>query len=319
MLRFALRRLGLAVITLVILVAVIFLLTRVFPSDPARQLAGPFAPQERVDALNEQYGLDDPLIQQFWRMLKNVFTLDFGESFSSPGTDVMDLVLPALWNSTKLVIFALFLTLPVSIFGGIVAARKKDTLIDRTIVTLGLASASIPEFVSAVLLQYIFGVKLGWFPAIANIPDDAGFFTTLNYLFLPALSIVIVYFGYIARITRAGTIVALDSDYTRTAFMKGLTTTQVVRRHVLRNSLQPTVAVTGTQIGYLFGGLVGLEIVFNYPGLGRLIFKAATTPDFPLLQAGVLTVAVIFMFTTLVADLIIAWMNPRARLNLSDS
>jgi peptide/nickel transport system permease protein len=319
MLRFALRRLGLAVITLVILVAVIFLLTRVFPSDPARQLAGPFAPQERVDALNEQYGLDDPLIQQFWRMLKNVFTLDFGESFSSPGTDVMDLVLPALWNSTKLVIFALFLTLPVSIFGGIVAARKKDTLIDRTIVTLGLASASIPEFVSAVLLQYIFGVKLGWFPAIANIPDDAGFFTTLNYLFLPALSIVIVYFGYIARITRAGTIVALDSDYTRTAFMKGLTTSQVIRRHVLRNSLQPTVAVTGTQIGYLFGGLVGLEIVFNYPGLGRLIFKAATTPDFPLLQAGVLTVAVIFMFTTLVADLIIAWMNPRARLNLSDS
>ena len=319
MLRFALRRLGLAVITLVILVAVIFMLTRVFPSDPARQLAGPFAPQERVDALNEQYGLDDPLIQQFWRMLKNVFTLDFGESFSSPGTDVMDLVLPALWNSTKLVIFALFLTLPVSIFGGIVAARKKDTLIDRTIVTLGLASASIPEFVSAVLLQYIFGVKLGWFPAIANIPDGAGFFTTLNYLFLPALSIVIVYFGYIARITRAGTIVALDSDYTRTAFMKGLTTTQVIRRHVLRNSLQPTVAVTGTQIGYLFGGLVGLEIVFNYPGLGRLIFKAATTPDFPLLQAGVLTVAVIFMFTTLVADLIIAWMNPRARLNLSDS
>ena len=319
MLRFALRRLGLAVITLVILVAVIFMLTRVFPSDPARQLAGPFAPQERVDALNEQYGLDDPLIQQFWRMLKNVFTLDFGESFSSPGTDVMDLVLPALWNSTKLVIFALFLTLPVSIFGGIVAARKKDTLIDRTIVTLGLASASIPEFVSAVLLQYIFGVKLGWFPAIANIPDGAGFFTTLNYLFLPALSIVIVYFGYIARITRAGTIVALDSDYTRTAFMKGLTTSQVIRRHVLRNSLQPTVAVTGTQIGYLFGGLVGLEIVFNYPGLGRLIFKAATTPDFPLLQAGVLTVAVIFMFTTLVADLIIAWMNPRARLNLSDS
>ena len=319
MLRFALRRIGLALITLVILVAVIFMLTRVFPSDPAKQLAGPFAPQERVDALNEQYGLDDPLIQQFWRMLKNVFTLDFGESFSSPGTDVMDLVLPALWNSTKLVMFALVLTLPVSILGGIIAARKKDTLIDRTIVTLGLASASIPEFVSGVLLQYIFGVKLGWFPAIANIPDDAGFFTTLNYLFLPALSIVIVYFGYIARITRAGTITALDSDYTRTAFMKGLTTTQVIRRHVLRNSLQPTVAVTGTQIGYLFGGLVGLEIVFNYPGLGRLIFKAATTPDFPLLQASVLTVAVIFMITTLVADLIIAWMNPRARLNLSDA
>ena len=318
MLRFALRRLGLAVITLVILIAVIFLLTRVFPSDPARQLAGPFAPQERVDALTEQYGLDDPLWQQFWRMVVNVFTLDFGESFSSPGTDVVDLVRPALANSAKLVVFALVLTLPISILGGIVAARKKDTMVDRSIVTLGLASASIPEFVSGVLLQYLFGVRLGWFPAIANIPDDAGFFTTLNHLFLPALAIVIVYFGYIARITRAGTIAALEADYTRTAFMKGLTTSQVLRRHVLRNSLQPTVAVTGTQIGYLFGGLVGLEIVFNYPGLGRLIFKAATTPDFPLLQAGVITVAVIFMATTLAADLIIAWMNPRARLNLGD-
>jgi peptide/nickel transport system permease protein len=318
MLRFALRRLGLAVITLVILIAVIFLLTRVFPSDPARQLAGPFAPQERVDALTEQYGLDDPLWQQFWRMVVNVFTLDFGESFSSPGTDVVDLVRPALANSAKLVVFALVLTLPISILGGIIAARKKDTMVDRSIVTLGLASASIPEFVSGVLLQYLFGVRLGWFPAIANIPDDAGFFTTLNHLFLPALAIVIVYFGYIARITRAGTIAALEADYTRTAFMKGLTTSQVLRRHVLRNSLQPTVAVTGTQIGYLFGGLVGLEIVFNYPGLGRLIFKAATTPDFPLLQAGVITVAVIFMATTLAADLIIAWMNPRARLNLGD-
>ena len=319
MLRFALRRLFLAAITLVILVAVIFSLTRVFPSDPARQLAGPFAPQERVDALTEQYGLDDPLMTQFGNMVVNVFTLDFGESFSSPGTSVVDLVRPALANSAKLVAFALILTLPISILAGILAARRKDTLIDRTIVTVGLASASIPEFVSGVLLQYIFGVRLGWFPAIASIPDDAGLFTTLNYLFLPALAIVLVYFGYIARITRASTIDALEADYTRTAFMKGLTTTRVIRGHVLRNSLQPTVAVTGTQIGYLFGGLVGLEIVFNYPGLGRLIFKAAQAPDFPLLQASVLTVAVIFMLTTLIADLIIAWMNPRARLNLSGS
>ncbi len=316
MLRFALRRLVLALITLVILIFVIFLLTRVFPSDPARQLAGPFAPQERVDELNEQFGLDDPLWQQFGRLLVDVITLDFGESFSQPGEQVVDLVRPALWKSTQLVLFALVMTIPISIAGGVIAARKKDTLLDRGIVTLGLASASIPEFVSGVLIQYVLGVRLGWFPAIATPPDDAGFFTTLNYLFLPALAIVTVYFGYIARITRAGTITALDSDYARTAFMKGMTTTAVVRKHVLRNSLQPTVAVTGTQIGYLFGGLVGLEIVFNYPGLGRLIFRAATAPDFPLLQAGVITVAVIFMLCTLGADLLIAWMNPRARLNL---
>lgn len=316
MLRFAIRRLALALITLVILIFVIFLLTRVFPSDPARQLAGPFAPQERVDQLNEQYGLNDPLPQQFLRMLGNVVTLDFGESLSSPGEQVVDLVGPALWRSAQLVFFALTLTIPLSIAGGVIAARKKDTLLDRAIVTLGLASASIPEFVSGVLIQYVIGVRLGWFPAIAIPPDDAGLLTTLDYLVLPALAIVTVYFGYIARITRAGTITALDSDYARTAYMKGMSTTEVVRKHVLRNALQPTVAVTGTQIGYLFGGLVGLEIVFAYQGLGSLIFRAATAPDFPLLQAGVITVAIIFMICTLGADLIIAWMNPRARLNL---
>jgi len=318
MLRFAVRRALLALITLLILVAIIFLLTRVFPSDPARQLAGPFAPQERVDAIAEANGFNDPLTTQFGRLLKSVVTFDYGDSFSSPGESVVSLVVPALKKSAQLVFFALFLTLPIAILGGIIAARKKDTLLDRLIVTLGLASASIPEFVSGVLLQYIFGVRLGWFPAISNVPDGAGVFTTLDYLVLPALSIVIVYFGYIARITRAGTIAALDADYTRTAFMKGLTTNQVMRKHVLRNSLQPTVAVTGTQIGYLFGGLVGLEIVFNYPGLGRLTFTAATKQDFPLLTACVITVAVIFMITTLLADLIIAWMNPRARLNLGE-
>ncbi|MGI9646438.1 MAG: ABC transporter permease [Ilumatobacteraceae bacterium] len=318
MLRFTLRRIGLALITLLILVVIIFLLTRVFPSDPARQLAGPFAPQERVDQITEENGFDDPLLTQLGDLLRSVVTFDYGESLSSPGESVISLVGDALVNSAKLVAFALVLTLPIAIIGGIIAARRKDTIIDRTIVTLGLASASIPEFVSGVLLQYIFGVQLGWFPAIATFPDDAGILTQLNHLVLPAVAIVIVYFGYIARITRAGTIAALESDYTRTAYMKGLTTNQVMRKHVLRNSLQPTVAVTGTQIGYLFGGLVGLEIVFNYPGLGRLTFTAATKADFPLLTACVMTVAIIFMITTLAADLIIAWMNPRARLQLGD-
>jgi peptide/nickel transport system permease protein len=319
MLRYILRRLALSLVTLVILIAVIFLLTRVFPSDPARQLAGPFGSPERVAELNEDLGLQDPMVTQFGRLLTDVVTLDFGESYSQPGERVLDLIRPRLWNSTKLVGFALLLTLPLSVFGGVVAARRKDTLLDRTIVNIGLASSSIPEFVSGVLLQYVIGVKLGWLPAVTNIPDDASVFTELRYLLLPALAIVFVYFGYIARITRAGTITALDADYTRTAYMKGLSTRSVVRKHVLRNSLQPTVAVTGTQIGYLFGGLVGLEVVFNYPGLGLLILNAATAPDFPLLQAGVMTVAIIFMFCTLGADILIAYMNPRARMNIKES
>ncbi len=318
MLRFTLRRLALSLVTLTILVFVVFALTWLTPGDPARRLAGPFAPQERVDALNEQLGLTEPGYVQFGRLLKSVVTLDFGESFANPGVQVLDLVRPALWNSTKLVVLALLLTLPISIIAGIVAARKKNTLVDRSIVTLGLASASIPDFVSGVALQYLVGIKLGWLPSISNAPDDAGFFGQFEYLLLPAIAVVAVYFGYIARISRAGAIAAFESDYTRTAYMKGLSTNSVVRKHVIRNSLQPTVAVTGTQIGYLFGGLVGLEKVFNYPGLGRLILSAAEAPDFPVLQAGVITVAVIFMLTTLAADLLIAWMNPRARMGIKE-
>lgn len=328
MLRFALRRMALALVTLFILVIVIFVLTRAAPGDPAQRLAGAFALEPRVEEVRTSLGLDDPLPTQFGNLVKDVVTLDFGESFARPGDSVMgDVIQPALWRSTKLVLFALVLTLPISIFGGIVAARKKDTLLDRSIVTLGLASASIPEFVSGVILQYLLGVRLkqgigpiktDFFPSVALIPPDAGIFTQMRFLLLPALAILFVYFGYIARVTRAGTMTALDADYTRTAYMKGLTTSRVVRSHVLRNALQPTVAVTGTQVGYLFGGLVGLEVVFEYNGLGRVILDAANAPDFPVLQAGVLVVAIIFMFTTLAADLLIAWMNPRARLNLGN-
>ncbi len=315
MVQFVVRRLLLSIITLFILLFVVFALTRVFPQDVARQLAGPFAPQERVDLLNEKLGLLDPLPTQFGRLLKGVVTFDFGESFSTPGVQVIDLVRPALWNSAKLVVLSMLIFLPLSIFGGIMAARRKDSRLDRSIVSLGLASASIPDFVSGVILQLVIGVKLGWLPATSSsVPDDAGFFTALKFILLPALAIVLVYFGYIARITRAGAIGVFESDYARTAYMKGLSPSTVIRKHVLRNALQPTVAVTGTQMGYLFGGLVGLERVFNYPGLGNLILKAALAPDLPLLQTGVLVVAVIFMLATLTSDLLIAWMNPRARL-----
>lgn len=319
MVRFIVRRLLLSIVTLFIILLVVFSLTRVFPSDPAKQLAGPFASEERVAQLTENLGLDDPLPTQFFRLVRDVVTLDFGESFSQPGVRVIDLVRPALWNSAKLVFLALLITLPLSIVGGIVAARKKDTIIDRSIVSFGLASASIPDFVSGVLLRFIVGVQLGWLPATSNTPRDAGFFTQVQYILLPALAILFVYFGYIARITRAGAVTALDSDYARTAYMKGLSTSEVVRKHVLKNALQPTVAVTGTQMGYLFGGLVGLERVFNYPGLGNLILRAALAPDFPLLQTSVVAVAVIFMIATLASDLIIAWMNPRARLDVGDN
>lgn len=304
-------------LTLLILLVIVFMLTSVFPSDPARTIAGPFASEETYEQIRARIGADDSKPQQFVALLKDTVTFNFGDSFEL-NTPVRGLLFPALGRSALLVAFALLLVIPLSIVGGIVAARKKDTAIDRGIVTLGVASSSIPEFVSGIVLQYFIGIKLGWFPAIADAPDGSGLFTRLNHLVLPAVAILLVYFGYIARMTRAGTIEAFDADYARTAYMKGLSNRQVIKRHILRNALQPTVAVIGTQVGYLFGGLVALEVLFNYRGLGLLIFRAANKQDLAVLQAGVITIAIIYMIATLAADVFIAWMNPRARLDIKE-
>ena len=313
--RYVLRRVALSIVTLFLLVTLVFFITNVFPADPGRQIAGPFASQEQVDTLNERLGTNDPLINQYGRILRSTATFDFGDSFQVE-QPVSSLLWPALGRSAKLVVYGLVLTVPLAIFAGMFAARRRYTLADRSIVTLGVASSSIPDFVSGVTLQYLIGVKLGWFEVLALAPRGSNLITEMRYLTLPALALVVVYFGYIARMTRAGTIAALDADYTRTAVMKGLPTRHVTRRHVMRNALQPTVSVVGTQIGYVFSGLIGLELIFNYPGLGRLIYNAATSKDFPLLSAGVILVGIIYMLCTLFADLIIAWMNPRARLDL---
>ncbi len=313
MIRFAIRRLATSLITLWLLVTIVFTIVNVLPDDPGRRIAGPFAPQETVDLINERIGANDPLGTQYVRLLRNTATFDFGNSFALD-RPVSDILWPAVGRSSKLVALGLLLTIPLSIAAGVFAARRRNTAVDSAIVTLGLASSSIPEFVSGAILQFLIGVNLGLLPALATIPSDAGFFTQIRFLLLPAIALVVVYFGYIARMTRAGTIQALASDYTRTATMKGLSRRTVTWKHVLRNALQPTVAVVGVQVGYLFGGLIGLEVIFNYPGLGRMIFTAANDKDFPLLTAGVILVGIVYMVFTLLADLMIAWMNPRARL-----
>jgi peptide/nickel transport system permease protein len=316
MTRYVIRRVLLSILTLLLLSTIVFLIVNVFPADPGRSILGPFASQETVDALNEEIGANDPLLQQYGRLLKNVVTFDWGDSFQY-GVPVTDLLWPAFWRSAKLAALGLVLTIPVAIAAGMYAARRRNTLADRTIVTLGLASSSIPDFVSGVALQFFIGVKLGWFKVLAQAPEGSGILTQINYLMLPALALVVVYFGYIARMTRAGTIQALDADYTRTAVMKGISRSQVTRRHLMRNALQPTVSVIGVQIGYIFSSLIALEVIFNYPGLGSLIISAASAKDFPVLEAGVILVGIIYMICTLLADLVIAWMNPRARLEVS--
>jgi peptide/nickel transport system permease protein len=310
--RFLLKRLGLAAISLFLLSVIVFFASQVLPGNVARRILGPFADQAAVEQLNEELGTDQPLLTQYWNWISGILQGDLGESLAL-GVPVSELIGDALVNSLVLAAFAFVLVVPLAILGGVVAALKRDRLTDRVITIGGLSFSTVPEFVTGIFLILVFGLWLGWFPVSANAPDGSSFLTELRYLFLPALTLVILLFGYIARITRAGTIESLDADYTRTAYLKGLPRRTVIRRHVLRNSLLPTIAVVATQTAYLIGGLVVIETLFNYPGMGRLIFTAATQKDFPVLQSGVLVIGIVVLVMTLLADLLYSLLNPRIR------
>jgi peptide/nickel transport system permease protein len=302
----------LSLITLWLLATIVFVIANVLPNDVGRTILGPFAPQESVDALNAKLGTDDPLPEQYVRALRNLVTFDFGNSFQS-GRPVIPLIVAAIGRSGLLAAYALLLTIPIAIAAGLFAGRRRDRPADRAIVLAGLTLSSIPEFVIGTFLVVVVGVQLRLLPVLATPPPNASIVDLARFLAMPALAMAIVYFGYIARMTRAGTIEVLESDYIRTATMKGLTTGQTMRRHVLRNALVPTVAVIGVQIGYLFGGIIGVEKIFNYNGMGQLMLFAAQRKDIPVLTAGVIVIGIVYMAATLAADLIIAWMNPRAR------
>ena len=311
--KFILRRFGLAVITLSLLSVLVFIGTQLLPGDVGRRILGPFANQEAVDALNARLGTDRPVLVQYWDWISSAVTGDLGFSISY-SRPVHELMGRALGNSAKLAGLAFIIVVPLSLLGGIVAALRRGKLTDRIVTVGGLSATVIPEFVSGIVLSLVFAVFLRWLPGTATPPDGASFFTQVRYLILPAICLVLVLFGYIARITRAGVIEALEADYTRTAILKGLPRSKVIRRDVLRNALLPTVAVIATQVGYLIGGLVVVEFLFSYQGIGRLLYDAARNADFPLLAGGVLVVGAIFQVAMLLADLIYSWLNPRLRL-----
>lgn len=314
--RYLLRRLASAVVTLWLLATIVFLIVNVLPGDVGRRVLGPFALKEDVARFNHQIGTDRPLISQYFTTVRRLFTLSFGNSYQT-GRSVNSAIFPALFRSGKLAVLAFVITIPLSIAAGIFAARRQDKLSDRLVVTTGLATSSIPEFVTAAVLMSIFCVhwKLGH--VFANPPSGTSIFGQLPFLLTPAFAMVVAYFGYIARMSRAGVINGLQSDYARTATMKGLSKGAVMRKHILRNALAPTITVISVQIGYLFGGIIGVEKVFNYAGLGSTMLGAVISKDVPVLQGAVLLIGMIYMISTLLADVLIAYLNPRVRLETS--
>lgn len=307
------RRFALSLITLWLLSVLVFAGGQLLPGDAARAILGPLADPRALATLRHQIGLDRPLLIQYWDWISHFVTGDMSRSYVYRAP-VAPYVLTALGFSAKLGAVAFVLVMPLGIAGGVWAALHAGRPIDRIIGVIGLTGTVLPEFVTGIVLIIIFGIWLKVLPISADWPPGASLATQVYYLLLPSVPLVFVLFGYLARMARAGTIAALAADYTRTAVLKGLTPQAVLWRHVLRNALLPTVTVVATQTGYLMGGLVVIEILFRYPGIGGLIYAAARDKDFPMLEAGVLVVGIIQTLAGLGADVVYALLNPRIRL-----
>jgi peptide/nickel transport system permease protein len=313
MLKYILRRLGFLVLTVILTSLMIFVVTQLLPGDVARVILGREAGEAALQNLREELGLDRPLPVQYLTWLGNFIIGDWGESYST-SVPIRDLVLERLGNSLRLAGLTMLIAVPLAVTLGVIAGLNENKTIDNLISIVSLSVVGLPEFVTGLLLIQLLSFRFQIFPANSSISPDMGFFETLPMLVLPALTTTLVLLAYVARLTRAGVIEELKQGYVRTAVLKGLPRQTVIVKHVLRNALLPTITVIAISFGWLISGLIVVENVFNYPGLGRLMTFAIDRRDLPLLQAITLVAVLGFALANLIADLLYAYLNPRIRL-----
>ena len=317
--RFILRRLGFLTLSVLLTSLLVFLVTQWLPGDVCRIMLGREAGQAAIETCRLELGLDKPLPIQYLNWLGDFLTGDWGISFST-NLPIYPIVMDRLGNSLMLALVALLISVPLAIALGIVAGLNENKPIDSTINVGSLAVVGLPEFVTGLVLIQVFSfglrnLGLPYLPANSSIPPDANFFEALPMLILPALTVMLVLLAYIARLTRSGVIEELKQPYVRTADLKGLPRRIVIVKHILRNALLPTITVIAISTGWLISGLVVIENVFNYPGLGRLMIFAIDRRDLPLLQAVTMVTVLGFALANLIADMLYGWLNPRIRLD----
>ena len=334
MLRFIVRRLLLLVPILLGLSLLVFFWIRALPGGPAQALLGERATPEAVAAIERQYGLDQPVYVQYWHFLKKIGSFDFGDSITSRQPVIQELKLrfPATVElAIAAMLFSTFLGVPL----GIIAAKKHDTWIDHGSLFASLLGISIPIFFLAILLKYIFAVQLGWLPTVGrlsvliDLEPPTNFYIldailtgnwealwdAIKHLILPAIALGTIPLAIIARITRAAVLDVQNEDYVRTARAKGVHPRAVDIRHVLRNALLPVSTIIGLQIGLLLSGAVLTETVFAWPGMGQWLVQAIEDRNYPVLQGGILFLALVFVLVNLIVDISYAFINPRIRLS----
>lgn len=311
---FLIRRILQMLLALLGVSIVVFALMHLVPGDPVRVALGTRFDQELYDALRERVGLDKPLIEQYLSWLGNAVTGDLGVSFRN-GQPVTTLILERLPATITLALAALFIALIVALPAGIISAVRSGSGLDYTVTAASQVGISMPDFWAGVMYILLFSLTLGWLPSSGFTPFGDGPVEWARHLVLPALTIGLISGSIITRFVRSAVLEALNQDYVLTARAKGLTEWQIVRRHVLPNAWIPIVTVVGLQLGFLLGGVVVVEVIFAWPGLGRLALTAVKDRDFTVLQGAVLYIAFMFLAINLVVDIIYARLDPRVRVS----
>ncbi|MDT0277311.1 ABC transporter permease [Blastococcus goldschmidtiae] len=309
---YVVRRVGQSVVVLAGVSVVVFALVHLVPGDPVRLALGTRFSQESYDALRERSGLDQPLIEQFFTWLGGAVTGDLGVSFRS-GDTVTSLIAERLPATLTLAFASILVALLIAIPLGTVSALRPRSVVDRVATVISQFGISVPDFWMGIVLILVFAGTLGWLPSGGYVPLSEDPLAWLQRLIMPAVVTGVVSGSVITRFVRSSVLEALGSDHVRTAQAKGLATRQVFTWHVLRNALLPLVTVTGVQLAYLLSGVVVVEIVFSWPGLGQLALQAVQARDYPVLQGAILLFAVVFLVINLVVDLLYTAIDPRIR------
>jgi len=301
------------VVALFIASILIFLIVEAVPGDVAQMILGQNVTEEALSALRQKLGLNDPLHVRYFDWIGGILKGDMGESLSIPGVEVSDLIIRRGRNSLFLAGVATLFLVPISILLGVLAGLNEESWADNLISTLTLIALSVPEFISGTFLMLLFSVWLGLLPATSAIDPAGALLPQFKLLILPILTVSLVLLGYVARMVRASVIDASRSYYARTAVLKGLPRFKVITRHILKNALLPAVTIIAMNLGWLIGGIIIVETVFGFPGLGRLVLFAIKQRDVPLIEASVLVMGGAYLILNLLADIIYTWLNPRIR------
>ncbi|HTF54812.1 MAG TPA: ABC transporter permease [Pseudonocardia sp.] len=314
MVGFLVRRLLSTVLVLIGVSILVFLIMQLVPGDPVRSMLGQAATAERVTEVRHQLGLDRPLIVQYLDWILGVLHGDLGQSLTL-SQPVSSILFPKLGNTMILAGGSLLICLVIGVPLGMVAARRQYSVVDRGSMFVALGGASVPVYWAGLVIINIFALKLGWFPTsgMYDTRNPGGFEDVLVHLVLPSVAAAVVPTAVVARMARGSMVEALHADHVQMLRASGVPERLVIWKHTLRNILPPVVNIVGLQAGYLLGGVIFVEVVFNWPGLGGQLYTSITAGDMPMIQAGVLFIALVFVVVNLVTDVAVALLDPRTR------